>query len=212
MGRRKDHSREMLEQMIIESAWKIVGDAGGAAVTARRIAADIGYTPGTIYNVFRSMDDVILRINGRTLDELYTILSDVSLQNQADTPVTRMKAMARRYLKFAQDYRPYWLLLFHQGNTPPIAQADWYADKVCRLFLPLEQILTPFFAASHTELLEDAARTLWASVHGICYLQETGKIDFAYQKPDTTKLMDHLIDTYMAGLNHILTSPLRTCS
>lgn len=201
MGRRKDHSREMLEQMIIESAWKIVGDAGGAAVTARRIAADIGYTPGTIYNVFRSMDEILLRVNSRTLDILYTILQDVSSGNTTfDAPLSSLKLMARRYLAFARDYRPYWLLLFHQDMILEGAQDAVYTEKINRLFAPLEQILTAFFSADDREARQDSARALWASVHGICYLQETGKIGRAAPNLDTMLLINNVIDTYVAGL------------
>lgn len=205
MARRKDHSREELENLILDAAWTIIGQEGVIGLTARRIATDIGYTPGTIYNVFRAMDDVVMGVNGRTLDKLYTILNDPSCENPPKDPTEQavmcMKTMARRYVAFAQEYRPYWLLLFHQDVVLESSKSDWYEDKIHRLFGPLEQILTPFFSANDTELLQDSARTLWASVHGICYLQETGKINFAYQKPDTTKLIDHLIDTYMAGLS-----------
>ncbi len=208
MARRKDHSREELENLILDAAWTIIGQEGVTGLTARRIATDIGYTPGTIYNVFRAMDDVVMGVNGRTLDKLYTILNDLSCENPPKDPTEQavmcMKTMARRYVAFAQEYRPYWLLLFYQGENEAVSVPETYTEKVHRLFQPLERILAPFFIAEdeseEKELLRVAARTLWASVHGICYLQETGKSSVAYPTPDTMILIDHLIDTYMAGL------------
>jgi AcrR family transcriptional regulator len=75
MGRRNDHSKEELERLILDNAYKIIGDEGLEALTARRLAKDIGYAPGTIYNLFHSMDDLILILQGKTLDHLYTLLS-----------------------------------------------------------------------------------------------------------------------------------------
>ena len=45
-------------------------------VPKHKVLADaIGYAPGTIYNVFTSMDALYLQVNGRTLDMLYGILN-----------------------------------------------------------------------------------------------------------------------------------------
>ncbi len=71
MARRKDHSREELKDLILQAAWKIVGAEGYEGLTARRVAAEIGYAPGTIYNLFASMDDLCQQLCGRTLDDLY---------------------------------------------------------------------------------------------------------------------------------------------
>ena len=39
-------------------------------LTARKVAQAIGYAPGTLYNLFRNRDEMILHLNGRTLDRL----------------------------------------------------------------------------------------------------------------------------------------------
>ena len=53
MARRSDHSREELREMAITAAEQIVVEQGYEGLSARKVAAAIGYTVGTLYLVFR---------------------------------------------------------------------------------------------------------------------------------------------------------------
>ena len=78
MARRNDHSREELYQLALGAARDIAEAEGLRGLTARRIAAEIGYSVGTLYNVFVNLDDLIIHLNGSTLDQLYKALSQGS--------------------------------------------------------------------------------------------------------------------------------------
>ena len=52
MGRRSDHSRDELLGLALDVAEKVVAQEGIGALTARRISKEIGYSVGTIYNLF----------------------------------------------------------------------------------------------------------------------------------------------------------------
>ena len=71
MGRRSEHSRDQIAGMALEAASRLVQAHGLSGLSARRIAAEIGYTPGTLYLVFRNLDELILHLNGTTLDALF---------------------------------------------------------------------------------------------------------------------------------------------
>ena len=71
MGRRSDHSRDELYTMALAAARKIAEKEGLRGLTARRIAREIGYTVGTLYNLFDNLDGLIVHLNGTTLDTLY---------------------------------------------------------------------------------------------------------------------------------------------
>ena len=147
MARRSEHSREELENLLLQQACLIVGAHGFEGLTARKLADAIGYTPGTIYNVFHSMDELYLRINGETLDTLYGILSAPECSDPARSPVENMKFMAAQYKIFCNNYRPYWLMLFEHrlsgGKDVPL----WFAEKIEKLFEPLESLLHDFYDA-----------------------------------------------------------------
>ncbi len=200
MARRKDHTRDELKNLALDSAWRIVGKEGFEALTARRVASDIGYAPGTIYNLFESMDDLYLAINSRTLDLLYEVLASPACNDPSKSPVRNMKSMAALYMAFARDYRPYWLMLFSHRLPEGRKSEAWYQMKIDRLFTPLETFLHPLYPARQKKKREMAARALWSSVHGLCFLQETGKIPLVGGRAPAGELADYLIDTFIAGI------------
>lgn len=201
MARRKDHTREELKDLILGASWRIVGKNGFEGLTARAVAAEIGYVPGTIYNLFSSMDDLALHVNARTLGLLYETLNDQACADPGKDPVRNMKAMAGRYMDFAREHRPYWLMLFDARLPQERGERKWYREKVERLFTPLENLLQPFFTARQDKMRAMSARVLWAGVHGLCFLQETGKIQMVSGKAtEASSMMECLIDNFAAGL------------
>lgn len=197
MARRADHSRKELEVLILDKAWEIIGREGFEGLTARRIAAEIGYAPGTIYNVFKSMDDLLLRINARALDELYAALGDPAPSGSKSLE-RNLKAMAAQYALFAREKKPYWLMLFSHRPGNEGAEQEWYREKINLLFGPLEDALRPHFSPQGEKQLKIAARSLWAAVHGLCILRETGKT--VLLGAEEKNMFDFLIKTFVAGL------------
>ena len=59
MARRSDHSRSELSEIIVEEGHSLMAQSGFAAFSAREVARRIGYSVGTIYNVFDSLDHLI---------------------------------------------------------------------------------------------------------------------------------------------------------
>ncbi len=200
MARRADHTRQELKKMVLDAAWKLAGKGGFAALTARSLAAEIGYAPGTIYNIFRSMDDLYLEVNGRTLDELHKVLSNDACNDPSKSPAENMKQMASLYAEFARDYNSYWLMLFNYRLPESRQSLSWYQEKINLLFVPLENLLRPLFAPKQDRQRKMAGRILWASVHGLCFLQESGKIALVGGETVAGEMSSYLVDTFMKGL------------
>ena len=200
MARRSDHTRDELKTLILNAAWTIIGTEGAAALTARRVASEIGYAAGTVYNLFESMEDLILTVNIKTLKMLRESLSSPECQNPSQTPVQNAKIMAALYMDFAQLHKPYWLLLFTHSLPESRFKDPAYQEIVEGLFIPLEQILAPIYPADAKREIKVAARALWAAVHGITFLQETGKLLLLDQKTTPPETVNYLIETFFAGL------------
>jgi AcrR family transcriptional regulator len=66
MARRSDHSREALEELILSHAHALMAETGLQRFSAREVAKRIGYSVGTLYNVFGSLDRLLLAVNSRT--------------------------------------------------------------------------------------------------------------------------------------------------
>ncbi|TNE25396.1 MAG: TetR/AcrR family transcriptional regulator [Alphaproteobacteria bacterium] len=196
MARRKDHTREELKEMSVVSARKIIAAQGLSNLNMRRIAGDIGYTVGTLYNVFEDMDDLMMHINAATLDSLYAALEKDVPQN--DKNATRaLKRIAKTYIRFAEENFNLWNVLTNYEQMTEEDRPDWYMEKTARLFRMVEQYLTPLCKSSAKA--ERSAKILWASVHGICVLGLNGRLDIAGAAP-VQSLTDTLIENYMKGL------------
>ena len=131
MARRSDHTREELKDLILASATKIIEKEGFSALTARKIASDIGYTPGTLYNVFQSMDGLTLALNGITLEKLLPVLAQSKEVNKDKAPEEIMKAMAREYRDFATTNRERWLMMFKHEISDEESPNGFAAKSPC---------------------------------------------------------------------------------
>ena len=200
MARRSDHTREELKNLILDTSFKLVKTHGFEQLSARRISTEIGYAPGTIYNLFDSMDDLYVQVNARTLDNLNRVLNDKSCNDPSKTPAENMKAMAGLYIKFTQDHRPHWLMLFQHTTGEGFEVPEWLDQKIESLFAPLENQMDDFFEKGQERMKRTAARILWSSVHGLCFLQETGKIGVVGQDKSMHTIAHYLIDIFIKGL------------
>ena len=61
--------------------------------------------------------------------------------------------------------------------------------------------LSPFFTDKQKKQRQIASHTLWASIHGLCFLQETGKIPLVDNDQKAAGNMAvFLIETFISGL------------
>ena len=201
MARRSDHSREELKALVLSVAWSLIEEEGVGSVTARRVAKEVGYAPGTIYNLFESMDDLYLQINAQTLDLLAEVLNAPVCHDAKKTPVENIKEMAVHYSEFSKSHRAHWLMLFTHTLSDGDSAPSWYRDKVEELFNPLELLLSPFYNENQKVEHKLAVRGLWASVHGVCFLAETGRDSIVLNQEKISDVMTYLIDTFMAGVS-----------
>ena len=68
-------TKEEIRADLILKARELLVDKGFEFLTARKLADYSGYSVGTIYNQFKSMDNLFLEENAQTLDELYKVLT-----------------------------------------------------------------------------------------------------------------------------------------
>jgi AcrR family transcriptional regulator len=196
MGRRSDHTREALHGMAIDAARKIVAKDGLRALSTRGIAKLIGYSAGTLYQLFADLDDLIVHLNATTLDGLFEACRDVDLSASAETA---LHELGNRYIRFVGDNPKLWNALFEHrlpdGKEPP----EWYDMRVMRLLALPEKALAPLFPPTEHERLLYEAQVLWASLHGIVSLTSAQKL----ATDETPQAMVRSLATnYIAGLRH----------
>ena len=199
MGRRSTHTPEQLRQLILDAAQSIIESNGLAGLSAREIARRIGYSPGTIYNMFENLDDVVLHVEARVLDALDQRIHDAMSGDHTEDKVVRL---AETYLAFTSERPKLWNLLFEHympggADTPP-----WYQQKLEMLMSRVESAMAPLFAPDDHIARQRAARVLWAGVHGITSLSTANKLSNVTTEAAAILVRD-LIKNYLAGLRQL---------
>ncbi len=164
MGRRSVHTPEELRQLILDAARSIVERDGLVGLSAREVARLIGYSAGTLYNIFENLDDVLLTLQSELLVEFVERLKTVKRDSN---PYKRVDALARCYVDFALEKRRLWnLLCVHplpKGKTLPPA----FDEAIAFLTTTLSEALEPILPQMSPIEARQRARTLWAGIHGI---------------------------------------------
>ena len=102
MGRRSDHTRSELRELMLEEGHRQLAEVGLARFSARDVAKRIGYSVGTLYNVFGSYDELMLAINARTLSLWLTHLRTRLAESEDDD---RIATLVRGYFEFAAEHQ-----------------------------------------------------------------------------------------------------------
>lgn len=197
MARRSDHSREEIRDMALAAAEGILMEQGYEGLSARKVAAAIGYTVGTLYLVFDSFHDLILQMNGRTLDRLHRQMLDEQA-NCSDPPECLLR-LGQVYIRFAEEDPHRWGMVFEHRFPEGLVMPEWFQEKVTRMFTLVEKGLEPLGGKqrSPNEIFQ-AARALWSGVHGICILALTGRLGGA-GVDSAQDLAELLISNYLKG-------------
>ena len=174
----------------------MIDENGLSGLSAREIARRIGYSPGTLYNVFSDLDDLILTIEVRLLDRLALRLAEVP--NVSD-PIQHLCDLASAYLAFTQEKPRLWNLLFEHHMPHGWEVPAAFKSKLEGLLDEVEKAIATLIGPDDPERLHRATRVLWASVHGITSLATAEKLTNV--TPESSGLLvDDLVRTYAAGL------------
>lgn len=196
MARRSDHSRDQIHEMALSATERIVGEQGYQGLSARKVAGAIGYTVGTLYLVFDNLDDLILQVNGRTLDRLHArMVQEQAKQKQAKE---RLLQLGHSYIQFACEEPHTWQMIFEHRLTGEREIPEWFQLKVARMFALVETGLEPLAAQHSPGEIALAARALWSGVHGVCILAVSDKLDVVGVE-SVQNLTDLLVGNFLKG-------------
>lgn len=196
MGRRSVHSPEELRQLILDASQTIVERNGITGLSAREIARMIGYSPGTLYNIFENLDDVLMTLQvqlmGRTVEHLKRVpLDSDGEKNIAD--------LAHAYVDFALVNRRMWNLFLAHSLPPGVSVPPLFHDYTNSLVDIVRTALTPIAPNAPRESLDASARALWAGLNGITAVAATEK--GVYLTPATAQAYaKELTSNYIRGL------------
>ncbi|HML28617.1 MAG TPA: TetR/AcrR family transcriptional regulator [Hyphomicrobium sp.] len=196
MGRRSVHSPEELRQLILDASQTIVERNGITGLSAREIARMIGYSPGTLYNIFENLDDVLLTLQVQLMGRTVEHLKRVPMGTDGEKNI---EDLAYAYVDFALVNRRMWnLFLAHNlpaGKTVPTPFHDYTNSLVEIVKGALSQVAPNL----PREDLDTTARAFLAGLNGITAFAATEK--GVYITPGTAQTYaKELTSTFLKGL------------
>ena len=179
--------------MALESARTIVAENGVAALSGRKVTKRMGYTIGTLYQIFGGMDDLVEKMNARTLAALY----DNCVGSAEIEPVSeRLKGFAFSFIEFAKQHPNEWnaVMSYRYGEDHKFSED--YNREIYRLFnLMIDATQHLYEEDEQAEHSADMA-VLWASMTGIFSVEASER-----QVGGLTleQMLDRLIQLYLSA-------------
>src|SRR5579859_8003393 len=111
---RKSRQKQALRERILDAARRIVMREGFAALSMRKIADAIEYSPATLYLHFASRDEIAQALCAEGYAQL--LATFVPLAQIAD-PAERLKALGRAYVAFGVAHPETYRLIFMEDPS-----------------------------------------------------------------------------------------------
>ncbi|MDQ0772329.1 AcrR family transcriptional regulator [Streptomyces aurantiacus] len=167
---RRARERASTHDRIIEAALRVLESEGAAALTVRRIAADVEYTAPVVYQHFANKDALVLRLVGHGHDLLLAELRRVVEEPDIDR---RMLRVASAYVRFAGEH-PH----LYEAMNGTVVDADERRRAAEPAIDVLKELLATWSDAHGVELADhdEACEIVWGTLYGMASLGRLGTV------------------------------------
>jgi AcrR family transcriptional regulator len=178
----------LLRIHILDAAHSMVVRHGFDALSMRKLAEVVGYSPASLYLHFSGRDAIAHALGVEAHARLLAALHECdSIADNAE----RVRSMAHAYVKFGLANVEGYRLIFMQNAA--------YTEAICNNASASSQTVLSLFARAFDSLNQtpSAAESLWAALHGIVSLNLTAA---SYVFTPTDVLIDSTLDLYLSGI------------
>lgn len=106
---RKNKEKQDMRKRILDAARKIFLEKGYENTSMRNVASEIDYSAGTIYFHFKDKSEIFHELHK---EGFRLLLIQLKVLDSVADPFERLKAVGRVFIKFAQDNKDYYNLMF----------------------------------------------------------------------------------------------------
>ncbi|WP_404404817.1 TetR/AcrR family transcriptional regulator [Pelagibacterium halotolerans] len=195
MARRSDADREATRARVLDVARTMIAEEGPGAISARTLAKRVGLLPGSLYNLFPSIEDIRLAALGDVLRGLGDALAEVP---QGLEPRQRMHAYARKYLEYISANSNAWNALFEYRRNATLPAPEWYQAYIGRLTAMIGQCFADHAPKRSLAAAQRQAHLLWAGIYGLTALAAEGRLDGIMQG-SFDELVSDLVETHLVA-------------
>lgn len=200
---RRARERAALADKILAAARELFATHGFEAVTLRKIAERIEYTPAAIYGHFKDKDELVRTLCVRDFDDLAAIVRPMAAIRD---PIERMAAVGRAYVRFALEHpNQYRLMFMTPSGVEPDEEAlerkgDPHRDGYAFLRLAAQEAIDARRIRGGARDAELVTQTVWAAMHGVASIEIAFHGDAWIDWAAIERRVDLMIEVVLAGL------------
>jgi len=162
---RRERERQATRDGILAGARQIARDDGWPALTIRKVAEYIEYSPSMVYEYFSSKEDILLELFRQGFQQLADQFKQAC--GSTDDPEVRLFRIADAYWSFARANPDLYQVMHNIGGVALQAEAQSHTVKeVIRI---AQEVLEAWAAAFEVTLDDpgEATELMWCVLHGI---------------------------------------------
>lgn len=178
--RRREREREQRRHNILVAARTIAAEEGWNAVTIRKVADRIEYSPPTLYEHFASKEAILLELMREGFVALLAALQ--AARTGTSDPEMALVTMARAYWEFAWQQPELYQVMHGLGGVPfcgEVAEAKGGLPEPEQVFDEVLGALAAFAEVTGANVgdPEEAVEIIWATSHGLIALVMSDHLD-----------------------------------
>ena len=205
---RREREKAELRQKILEAARDLFMDDGAEAVTMRKIAERIEYSPTAIYAHFPDKEALLLALCEH---DFTAMLSEGAQLFNIEDPIERIRQSAQFYVEFALRRPHQYEFMFMTGGLDLVVPSE-AAILVYRT--AREAVAEGIAAGRFRPEWDDPCAilyALWAALHGVAALEIVGRYAMMRTHPELHERGDDLSAPHIArtAVNGLLRGFLR---
>ncbi len=171
---RRRRQRETLRGGIVAAAREIASTEGWQAVTIRKIAARIEYSPPVIYEYFDSKEHLLLEL--MRMGYAGQLEAIEKARDASDDPEEALLAMSRAWCRFAFESPDLYQVMYGLGGVSfPVTELRKEGEKIAET---MAQVLAQAPTKNDKEAKDvwQKVTLAWGSLHGLVALYMAGRI------------------------------------
>jgi AcrR family transcriptional regulator len=201
---RREREKGEMRTRILDAARELFAKDGYEAVTMRKIAERIEYTPTALYFHFKDKEDLMHEL---CREDFQTFATHFQKALTVSEPMARLRKAGEVYAEFAMTHPNHYRLMFMTGGVEPDEEdrermGDPGQDAYALLKGLVQDAIDRGALRPDVKDAELVAQILWAGIHGVVSLEITeGKNDWLDWRPfeKRARLMLDVLTDYFAA-------------
>lgn len=196
MARRSDHTPAELRSLFVASGHGLMSERGLAEFSAREAARRAGYTVGSIYHVFGSLNAYLVAINTATLAQSTAWLKDAMAACPPDGD--RLRRLVAGYFGFAEAHTNAWMAVYDHRRPKHVEPDEADVAERVKLTAIVDNEVAALLGREVDAFSKRLARSLMATVHGHCVMAVTGNFALMNEHDPVTQAVARVRESIAA--------------